>query len=195
MSWLTGVSTELLHRRHYTAKRIGFLKRKDPDQMGTLVYLSGPPCSGKSAVANNVQMSVREIQYVRGDDYWNMSPDLSFEERVTTTNKRILAAVRNSKAQDIVCEWVPWHGQFVNNLYEISVTAKRQFLHIVLMAPLVVLKRRKLERDGDEEIGTEVATGPLRHETYKQLIFDTNRVEVAGIADQVSDWIQLQNET
>ncbi len=163
--------------------------------MGTLAYISGPPCSGKSAVAKGVQMSVRGIQYVRGDDYWSMCPDLSFEESVATTNKRILAAVRNSGAQDILCEWVPWQGRFVNDLHEMSVTTDRQFLQVVLMAPLVVLKRRKLERDGDEEIGPEFTVDAFQHELYRQLFFDTKQVEVAIIVDQVTDWIQLQNET
>lgn len=202
--WNIGASGGTSVRRRRNARSLGLqfgwpgigsLKGKDPDQMRTLAYLSGPPCSGKSAVAKGVQMSVRGIQYVRGDDYWNMYPDLSFEERVAATNRHILSAVRNSRAQDIVCEWVPWQGRFVNDLHEISVTTMRQFLQVVLMAPLAVLKRRKLERDGDEEIGPEFIVGPLRHEMYTQLLFDTNRVEVAIVADQVFNWIQLQNET
>jgi len=143
----------------------------------------------------SVQRSLCEIQYVRGDDCWNRYSGLSFDERLVRTNQCILASTRSSVAQDILCEWVPCQGQFVNDLYEISVATGRRFLQVVLTAPVAVLKRRKLERDGDEDIGPEVAGSPPKDKMYQCLLFDTNQVAIPVIADHVSSWIQLQQES
>lgn len=137
-------------------------------------------------------MSIREIEYIRGDDYWNMYSDLPFNGRVKTTNQCILATVRKSVAQDILCEWVPWQGDFVKDLYEVSATSRRRFQQVLLTAPLVVLKERKLERDGDEEIDAGVVVNPPQQELYKPLVFDTDRVKISVIAEHISNWIQLQ---
>lgn len=163
--------------------------------MRTLTYVSGPPCVGKSAVVINVQRSLCEIKYVRGDDCWNRYSGLSFDERLARTNQCILESVRSSVAQDILCEWVPCQGQFVNDLHEIAVATGRRFLQVVLTAPVAVLKRRKLERDGDEDIGPEVAGSPPKDKMYQCLLFDTNQVAIPVIADHISKWIQLQHES
>ena len=161
--------------------------------MKTCTYISGPPCAGKSTAATGIQQSVPEIQHVRGDDCWTMYPDLAFDERVAKVNQYILASVRNSASADVICEWVPCQGLFVAQLHNICVSTGRQFLQVILTAPAPVLKRRKQERDGDEDIGPEVVTVPEQQKAFEWRIFDTDREEASDIVGEICGWI-LRNQ-
>lgn len=141
-----------------------------------------------------VQRSVLGTEHVRGDDYWTIYPDLPFEERVAKVNQAILAALRDSSSSDVLCEWVPCRGPFVAQLYDMCVLLDRQFLHVILTAPVHVLRSRKRERDGDEDIGLEVATVPDEQKVYGCLVFDTEQEETSCIAGKISRWILSNQE-
>ncbi len=155
----------------------------------TCIYISGPPCVGKSTVARGIQRFVPKIQHVRGDDYWTMYPDLLFGERVAKVNQHVLTSVRDTASADVLCEWVPCRGLFVVQLYNICVSAGRQFYHVILTAPVSVLKRRKMERDGDEDIGPEVVTAPEQEKAYEWQVFDTDREERSAIVGEICRWV------
>ena len=162
--------------------------------MKTCTYISGPSCVGKSTVALAVSRSVSGIAHVRGDDYWRTYPGLSFEERVSETNRDIVAALRNSDSSDVLCEWVPCRGPFVAQLYDTCVSLERQFLHVVLTAPLSVLRNRKRERDRDDEAGAEVVPVPDQQNAYRCLVCDTEKEGITRIADEISKWILSNQE-
>jgi hypothetical protein len=157
--------------------------------MKTCTYISGPPCVGKSTVTMAVQHSVPGIQLVRGDDYWTKFSVLPFEERVAKVNQSILAALRDSASSDVLCEWVPCRGPFVAQLHDICASLNRRFLHVALTAPVPVLKGRKRTRDGDEDVGPDVAPPPREQRGYETLVFDTEKEKISRIADEISDWI------
>ena len=60
---------------------------------------------------------------------------------------------------------------------------------VVLTVPVPVLKIRKRERDGDEDIGPEVATVPDEQKVYGRLVFDTEQEETSRIASAILKWI------
>ena len=159
-------------------------------QMGTCVYISGPPCVGKSTVAMAVRSSIPEIETVHGDDYWIKCPGLPFWDRVAKVNQDILGALNASTSFNALCEWVPCRGPFVEQLLDTCRSLDRRFLHVILTAPMPVLRNRKRERDGDEDMGPEVASTPDERRTYECLVFDTTQVETSRIAGEVSEWIQ-----
>lgn len=159
--------------------------------MRTLTYLCGPSCAGKSSVADGVERSL-SVHRICGDDYWNMYPSLPFGERVERTNQHVLAAVRGSDAPDVLCEWVPCGKVFADDLFAIAEAAGRRFLQVVVTAPIDVLKRRKLERDGDDELGPVAEVSSEEHSLYKRLVFDTSQVAIPAIVYAVADWIRLQ---
>ena len=155
--------------------------------MRTLTYISGPPCAGKSTVATSVGLSIPTIEHIRGDRFWLMYPDLPFEERVSVVNRQILMALEGSDSQNILCEWVPCRGAFVRELKDICISLDRCLLHVALTAPLDVLKRRKKERDGDEDVDPELL--PDRRDPNEYLAFDTDEEDTIVIAAKISDWI------
>ena len=79
-------------------------------------------------------------------------------------------------------------------LYDTCVSVDRQFLHIILTAPAPVLRKRKQERDGDEDIGSEVATLPDEQKVYICLVFDTEEEETSRVAGEISRWILSNKE-
>jgi len=141
-----------------------------------------------------VQRSIPEIEHVRGDEYWTMYPDLAFEERVSKVNQGILASLRDSDSSHVICEWVPCRGPFVTQLYDMCVSLDRQFFHVILTAPVPVLRSRKRERDGDEDIGPEVVTVPDKQKAYRCLVFDTEQEETSRIASEIRKWILSNQE-
>lgn len=173
--------------------RLAPLEKASVRQVKTCTYISGRPCVGKSTVALDVCRLVPGIAHVRGDDYWKTYPDLSFEERVSKTNQDIVAALRNSDSSDVLCEWVPCRGAFVAQLRDTCVSLDRQFLHVILTAPELVLRNRKWKRDGDEDIGPELAAVPDEQQVNACWVFDTEQVETPRIAGEISKWI-LSNQ-
>lgn len=159
--------------------------------MRTLTYISGPPCSGKSTVAASVGLSIPTIELIRGDRFWLMYPDLPFEERVSVVNRHILMALEGSDSQNVLCEWVPRRGAFVRELKDICISRDRHLLHVALTTPLDVLKRRRMERDGDEDINPELQ--PDRQDPHGYLAFDTDEEDASVIAVRISDWILRGN--
>jgi hypothetical protein len=157
--------------------------------MKTCTYISGSCCVGKSTVASAVGDSLSSISFIRGDDYWRTYPDLQFEERVLKTNQDILAALQNSDASDLLCEWVPSRGPFVAQLFELCVSARRQFLHVGLTAPISVLQSRKREHDGVEDTAPGAVSVPEQQTLYDCMVFDTETEKTVSIADAVSKWI------
>ena len=162
-------------------------------QMKTCTYISGSPCVGKSTVAMAVQRSIPGIEHIRGDKYWTMYPDSKFEERVAKVNQDILAALRESGSHDVLCEWVPCRKHFAAQLHKTCAALNRRFLHVILTAPASLLRSRKRERDGDEDIGPEIATVPDEQNLYECRVFDTAQEETSRIAGEISKWI-LSNQ-
>lgn len=153
--------------------------------MSICVYLSGPPCAGKSTAAVEVIKNVPGIEYIRGDDFWVRYPELSFPSRVLEVNEHILTEVRNSKAESILCEWVPSRAEFVNRLYAICDEKGKSFVHVVLTAPLPALKMRKKRRDGDEELGPAPLDLSESDSPWKRRVFDTHSSGILPVVREI----------
>ena len=140
-------------------------------------------------MAAAVSRSASAVAYIHGDEYWSTYPGRSFAERVSKTNQDVLAALRDSASSNVICEWVPCRGVFVEELYDICITQKRLLLHVILTAPISVLRSRKRRRDGDEDIGPEVVPDTNKQNPYSCLIFDTTKKATSFIADEIAQWI------
>jgi len=141
-----------------------------------------------------IQRSVPGIDYVRGDDYWTKYPDLPFGARVAKVNQHILASLRDSTSADVLCEWVPCQGSFVADLYDICLLLDRRFFHVILTAPMLALRSRKRERDGNEDLYPEVAAVTDYQRKRGCLLFDTEQEDISRIADEISKRILTNHE-
>lgn len=138
-----------------------------------LIYVSGPPCAGKSSLCKALVKEVIDLHYILGDDYWNLNNGYDFSERSKKTNEDILSSLKNMTSNLLLLEWVPSYGPFVENLKSICEVMGFEFTHIIIYAPREVLERRKLERDGNMDLG------PLNLDKYKTLndvmLFDSSK--------------------
>ena len=157
--------------------------------MRTSIYISGPPCSGKSTVALAIRQVNSVIEHIQGDDWWNSYPELPFPDRVAITNRHILHALNQSTSNSIMCEWVPC-GSFVSDMYETSVRGNRRFLHVILTAPHSVLKQRKLLRDGDQDLGPATAEAEIADIPYSVMRFCTDSCHISTIVDDICEWLR-----
>lgn len=153
--------------------------------METCTYISGPPCAGKSTVARQLLESIQGLTHLPGDPYWVRHSDLDFGDRAAAVEQCLLAALRDSGAGDILCEWVPCRGPFVAQLHHQCASAGGRFYHVILTAPLPVLKRRKLARDGNDDLGPAVGADPEPQRAYPCQVFDTTLEGATDIAGKV----------
>lgn len=137
-----------------------------------LIYVSGPPCGGKSTLSSELIEKVNTYKYILGDDYWIANEEDDFNARLQKTNLDILSSINSITSNSILLEWVPCYGPFVERLKDICKARDYEFIHIIVYAPKEILKDRKLNRDGNMDLG------PLNTEKYKTLkdvkLFDTS---------------------
>lgn len=153
------------------------------------IYLSGPPCAGKSTIGKELVKRVKSFQYVLGDDYWIPNEQYNFEIRVHKTNQDILTSIKTNTSNSILLEWVPCYGTFVDSLKSICESKDYEFTHIIITAPREVLERRKYIRDGNMDLG------PVDIEKNKNLknatLFDTSLESLSSI---VSECMNILNQ-
>lgn len=145
--------------------------RKEKQQ---LVYVFGPPCSGKSSLCSELIDNLSMYKYIMGDDYWITNEQEDFKARSQKTDEDILSLVSTITSNLILLEWVPCYGSFVDTLKDICKVKNYEFIHIIVYAPKEILEKRKLKRDGNIDLG------PLnieKYETSKDVkIFDTSLI-------------------
>ncbi len=160
--------------------------------MSVCIYISGPPCSGKSTVSRAIKRLNRAIEHINGDDWWNLYPELPFQDRLAITNRHLLDALRRSTSDVIICEWVPC-GSFASEMYEVSLQAGCRFLHVILTAEESVLKQRKRRRDGNEDLGPATQDVAKADVPYTVMRFRTDTGHITAIVDDICEW--LRNES
>ncbi len=88
------------------------------------------------------------------------------------TNKDILSSIKIITSNSVLLEWVPCYGPFVESLKDICKAKNYNFFHIIVYAPIEILEERKLNRDGNTDLG------PINIEKYRTLedvkLFDTS---------------------
>jgi hypothetical protein len=129
-----------------------------------------------------------------GDRFWTTHAALAFDQRVVATNRDLVAALDGIDARDVLCEWVPSDGPFVEALQEVTARQGRRVLHVVLTAPLDTLRRRKADRDGDEDVRVGPASIARLPPACSQMVFDTLTTKPDDIAARISAWILSANE-
>lgn len=138
------------------------------------VYVSGPSCAGKSTLCNEL-VQVKPLFHIRGDDFWNELDSFDFDNRVMKTNEKILSFVREIDCDQVILEWVPCNGSYVEELKLICQESGYTFVHIVLYGPIEYLKKRKQKRDGDTNLG------PVNIDKYYELkdvlLFNTQELD------------------
>jgi adenylylsulfate kinase-like enzyme len=156
--------------------------KKMESSVKQLIYISGPPCAGKSTVSKELIRRLSSIEYILGDDFWMQNEHYNFDVRLKKTNQNIVARVENIALSNILLEWVPSYGPFVDNIKNITNNLKYEFIHIVITAPKEVLEKRKLMRDGDSDLG------PIDLDKYITLknihLFDSSILSVDRIATE-----------
>ncbi len=156
------------------------------NKLKSCIYISGPPCAGKSTVARRILQNFPGIEHISGDEEWLEYPHLPFDNRVTTVNQALLDTLLRCPLTDVLLEWVPWQGLFLRKLLKICRSTDRRFLHIVLTAPVTVLKKRKRLRDQDDDLGTDVLIDHVFLEGHESLVFDTDAEDVSVISGVIS---------
>lgn len=146
------------------------------------IYVSGPPCGGKSALSSKLIENVNTYKYILGDDYWIANEEDDFYTRSQKTNQDILSSINTITSNSILLEWVPCYGPFVEKLKDICKARDYEFIHIIVFAPKEVLKERKLNRDGNIDLG------PLNIEKYQTIkgvkLFDTSVETINSIVSK-----------
>jgi len=122
--------------------------------MKHLVYVSGPPCSGKTTLCDLLMQHTSSFTRMAGDIYWLRNDGQAFEDRVTSTNQMILDDIHSMTDPLLLLEWVPSSGRFVDELKLWCSLHDRVLTHIVMCADVEVLKARKMKRDGDDDISS-----------------------------------------
>lgn len=146
------------------------------------IYVSGPPCGGKTSVCKEIIKNRQQYKYVLGDDYWIKNSQLDFVSRLQATNRHILSSIKDNLSTAILLEWVPSYGTFVDDLKNYCKKENYDFVHILIYAPLEVLEKRKLKRDGNMDLG------PIDINQYKKLkdviLFDTDQESLIYVVNQ-----------
>ncbi len=91
---------------------------------------------------------------VAGDRCWLRNDGQPFDTRVASTNRMILDEIRSMTDPLLLLEWVPGTGPSADSLRAWCSSQGRAFTHIVLYAKAGELKRRKMKRNGDEDISS-----------------------------------------
>ena len=153
-----------------------------PNKIKQFIYVSGPPCAGKSKISRELVKEVKNFQYILGDDYWISNDQCDFNTRSKKTNQDILSSVNTITSNSILLEWVPCYGPFVDSLKGICTAKDYEFIHIIIYAPREILEKRKLNRDGNMDLG------PLNIEKYQNLnnvtLFDTSLESLSSIVSK-----------
>ena len=147
-----------------------------------LIYVSGPPCAGKSSICREMVKMNHSLKYTLGDEHWILNEHDDFSTRVEKTNQAILSSIKENNKEKIILEWVPSFGPFVESLKGICKTKEYDFIHIIIYAPKKILEQRKLERDGDMDLG------PIDIDKYRDLMdviaFDSSNQTIESIVHQ-----------
>ena len=147
-----------------------------------LIYVSGPPCAGKSSICREMVKMNHSLKYTLGDEHWILNEHDDFSTRVEKTNRAILSSVKENKEDRIILEWVPSFGPFVESLKGICKINEYDFIHIIIYAPKQILELRKLERDGNMDLG------PVDIDKYRDLMdviaFDSSNQTIESIVHQ-----------
>ncbi len=77
------------------------------------IYVSGPPCAGKSSLCRKLIKINDHLRFIEGDKYWINNDQNDFNTRVDKTNRDILSSLKCCSSKSILLEWVPSCGQFV----------------------------------------------------------------------------------
>ena len=155
--------------------------------MNTLLYISGPSCSGKTTLREMIGAQYPVDEFVIGDEHWVRFPEHAFDERVRLANASILEAAGMARGALIVCEWVPTAGPFVDAIRNGCERRGVRFLQVALSADAHVLRRRKVLRDGDSDTDeSDVRSLPL---DVPCLVVDTGRNDVSCVFRLACDWL------
>ncbi len=152
-----------------------------------LVYISGPPCAGKSSICKEL-VKTNKTKYILGDDAWIYNEKYDFDLRIKRTNQGILECVKGCTSNLILLEWVPSTGSFIDSLKELCRSKEYEFIHIIIYAPKDILLERKLKRDGNTDLG------PVNLDGYKYIegvtLFDSSNESINSIAEKCENIIK-----
>lgn len=157
--------------------------------MGTLLYVCGPSCSGKTSLATRLLKHLPEYVYVRGDDFWISHDQPDFRERVAVTEESIRAHIDSDPSEHILLEWIPDHGDFVFSLQQVCQRRNREFWRIVLNARTETLQRRKELRDGDTD--TMSIRAGSAWEDATTLMIDTTKLRPDDVLTETLQFLRM----
>jgi len=154
-------------------------------QKKSLLYVSGPPCAGKSSVSKALVALDIDLDYIYGDDAWSQYPDMDFNDRLAQTNEDLLRRLKSLSSPPLLLEWVPSYGSFVDQMKMICHERDIDFHHMVLTAPRPVLEARKMKRDNNKDLG------PLNLRSYETLdgidLIDTSTCSIESIVSRARE--------
>lgn len=147
-----------------------------------LLYISGPPCAGKTTISKELLKRVKALNYMIGDDFWLQNESYDFDIRLARTNQDIISSIEKMSLNTNLLEWVPSYGPFVDKIRNICESRGYKFTHIIITASSDVLRARKLQRDGNMDLG------PVDLEKYATLRnarkYDTSVTSLESIVSE-----------
>jgi hypothetical protein len=160
--------------------------------MMQILYISGPVCSGKTALRKYIERNFPVDMCVIGDEHWLKFPNHAFNERVGLANASIIDSLHKASGALIICEWVPVVGAFIDEIRKLCKTRGMQFSQIALYADESVLCKRKRIRDGDDDT-SDVSDKSILSSLDADLVLDTGKHDVSSMCQVVTEW--LANKT
>ena len=102
----------------------------------TLIFIGGPPGVGKTSVAKELCLRLRNSIWIEGDDLWRMNP-LTVNKRTIHMFKRNIACLLRSFLESgfsyIVFTWVLHRDEIVRSLFDCIKDHDFEFHHYTLM--------------------------------------------------------------
>ena len=92
--------------------------------------------------------------------------------------------------EHLLLEWVPASGSFRDSLKDICESQGRTFNQIVLYADSGELRKRKMARDGDEDI-VELDTDRFK-ELNRVLVLDSTQMSIGDLQDKCVNWLRAR---
>jgi broad-specificity NMP kinase len=113
-----------------------------------LIFIGGPPGVGKTSVANELCLRLRNSVWIEGDDLWRMNP-FTVNERTVLMVERNVGCVLRSFLETgfsyIVLTWVLHRNEIIQSLLDHISSHEFDFHHFTLICDEDELKARLAE--------------------------------------------------
>jgi broad-specificity NMP kinase len=153
-----------------------------------LIFIGGPPGVGKTSVAKELYLRLRNSVWIEGDDLWRMNP-FTVDERIIRMVERNISCVLHSFLETgfsyIVLTWVLHRNEIEQSLLDRISNYDFDFHHFTLLCDEDTLMAR-LAKDADRTTNQDLALNRL--EQARQVT--SNHIDTCGkCPEEIATWL------